>query len=157
MKGDKLQQRRRHGSEVTQKEKLNTEMEWTVRIVNLSDCTRDTRLHCFYSFPWRVPHCSIFKNPVEGSLLSPLVIIQERLRKAGPKGRVAFQQSLKSMCLTWAICQASAEFWTCGLSEPANCSSHSLCCFHCKCPEIWVLGLVGKHKMFGLNRKYSTN
>lgn len=79
MKGDKLQQGRRNGSEVTQKGKLNTEMELTARIINLSDCTRDARLHCFYSFPWRVPHCSVFKDRVEGSLLSPFVIIQERL------------------------------------------------------------------------------
>ncbi|KAI1231420.1 Peptidyl-prolyl cis-trans isomerase H, partial [Lamprotornis superbus] len=38
---------------------------------------------------------STFKDPVEGSLLSPSVIIQEHLCKAGPKGMVAFQQSLK--------------------------------------------------------------
>lgn len=96
---DRLQQGRRNGSEVTQKGKLNTEMELTVRIVNLSDCTRDTHFHCCCSSPWRVPHCCIFKDPVEGSLCSPFVIIQEHLCKAGPKGRVAFQQPLRPMCL----------------------------------------------------------
>lgn len=65
MKGDRLQQGRRKGTEVTQKGKINREMdterEITVRMVNLTEHARDTCLHCFCSFPWRVPHCSIFK------------------------------------------------------------------------------------------------
>lgn len=70
VKGDKLQQGRRNGSEMTQKGKLNTEMELTARILNLSDCTRDTHSHSttfafFYSFPWRRLLC-LLPFPFQG-------------------------------------------------------------------------------------------
>lgn len=63
-----------------------------VRIVNLTDHARGIWLCCFYSFLWRVPHCT-FLRPFYWRVSGGTV--QEFLCRTGPEVMVAFQWSHK--------------------------------------------------------------